>query len=69
MSGSNRIGISDSYVRSAAANIPSPFHLPLAGYNEYHSINLANYREPNCILHRKLKYFIYCLRNLFLILV
>ena len=43
MSGANRIGLSDSYVRSTTANIPSPFHLPLAGYNEYHSIDLANY--------------------------
>ena len=45
MSDAKRIGLSDSYVRSTPANIPSPFNLPLAGYSQYHNINLANYSK------------------------
>ena len=31
--GAVNIGISDSYARNAASNIPSPFDIPVAGYN------------------------------------
>jgi hypothetical protein len=36
----HKIWISDSYVRDDA--VPAPFDIPIAGYGEYHSIELSN---------------------------